>query len=57
MQEERIWISDPKAIHHILHGTNYLYERSRVFVELAESVLGRGVFSAEGELPLTFRRV
>ena len=55
MQEERLFIADPKAIHHILQGTSYLYEKPRVVRELFELVIDRGLASVEGTLPFTSR--
>lgn len=52
MQEERLWVADPKAIHHILQGTSYLYQKPRIFQELLEAVFDKGIISVEGESPL-----
>lgn len=51
MQEERLWISDPKAVYHILQGTSYLYQKPRIMQEMLEAVFDKGVVSVEGELP------
>ena len=51
LQEERLWIADPKAIHYILQGTNYLYQKPRHFMELLEAVIDKGIASVDGELP------
>ena len=53
MQGERLFIADPKAIHHILQGTSYLYEKPRLTRELLELVIDRGLASVEGTLPFT----
>ena len=53
MQEDRLWIADPKAINHILQKSGYLYTRPSSFRERAELVGGRGIMSIEGELPIT----
>ena len=51
IQEERLWVADPKAIHHILQGTNYLYRKPGHTIEGLNVVFGKGVMSVEGELP------
>src|ERR1700753_1809822 len=33
VQEERLWIADPKAIHHILHSPGSLYVKPSVHME------------------------
>ena len=48
-----MFIADPKAIHHILQGTSYLYEKPRLTRELLELVIDRGLASVEGTLPFT----
>ena len=50
LQEERLWIADPKAIHHILQATNYLYQKPPHLLEILESILDKGLVSVEGEL-------
>ena len=52
-QEERLWIADPKAIHHIFQYSGDLYGRLDSFREQVAIVLDRGLFWAEGELHLT----
>ena len=51
LQDERLWIADPKAIHHILQGTSYLYQRPSYFSEILESVFDKGLVSVEGVFP------
>lgn len=50
-QEERLWIADPKAIHHILQGSNRLYEKTLSVREVGATVVGWGVSTVDGELP------
>lgn len=51
MQEECLWISDPKAIHRILQGSGYLYEKPPITMELSAMLSDMGIISAEGALP------
>ena len=53
VQEERLWIADPKAAHHILQSSSHLYQRSHIAREQIALVIGRGLSWAEGELTLT----
>ena len=57
VQEERLWVADPKAIHHILKVSSYQYQKPPHTRAQREAVVGRGLVSVEGELPLTFRAV
>ena len=53
LQQERLFIVDPKAIHHILQGTTYMDEKPRrIARELLEPAVNSGLASVEGELPL-----
>jgi len=52
VQEERLWIADPKAAHHIIQSSGHLYGRPNSIREIFVSVMGRGLTWAEGELPL-----
>ena len=52
LQQERLFIADPKAIHHILQGTTYPDEKPRIVRKLLESAIDSGLASVEGELPL-----
>ena len=52
MQEERLWIADPKAIHHILQSSNHLYEKPYINRELAMPSMGRGLIWAGGGFSL-----
>ena len=44
-----MWIADPKAIHHILQGSSYLYGKLNSRKELGTILLGKGLAWAEGE--------
>ena len=48
LQEDRLWIANPKALHHILELSGYLYEKPYAFGERYTLTLGRGVFWAAG---------
>jgi len=52
-QEERLWIADPKAIHHILQGSSYMYGKTNGRKETIAILLGKGLAWAEGESFLT----
>ena len=54
IQEERLWIADPKAIHYILQGTSYVFEKPRITRELHSTVLDMGLVTVEGELSPIF---
>jgi len=56
-QEERLWIADPKAIHHILQGSSDLYQRPESERELLAAIMDKGLSWSAGELPLTPRIV
>ena len=49
MQEDRLWIADPKAINHILQKSGYLYARPGNAQELIALSSGRGIIWAEGQ--------
>ena len=51
MQEDRLWIADPKALNHILQKSGYLYEKSSDIRERAGLLTDHGILWAEGELP------
>ena len=48
IQEQRLWIADAKAVHHILHAAGYLYEIPSVRREMLVAVLGGGLVVVEG---------
>ena len=52
MQEERLWIADPKAAHHIIQGSGNLYGRLNSVREMLAAIMGRGLAWADGEVPL-----
>jgi len=52
VQEDRLWIADPKAINHILQKSGYLYARTGDAQERIALAAGRGIFWAEGESPI-----
>lgn len=47
-----MWIADPKAIHHILHSTSYLYEKTHSIREVVATLTDRGLGTVEGEFSL-----
>lgn len=51
MQEDRLWISDPKATNHILQKSGYLYAKPREVQEMSALFNGLGLPSVEGEFP------
>jgi hypothetical protein len=55
MQEERLWVADPKAIHRIFQGTSYLYQKPTADRVLLAMVLDRGLSWSEGNSPLVSR--
>ena len=54
VQEDRLWIADPKAVHRILQGSGYLYGKPGHSRELIVTLLDRGLAWAEGEPSLKF---
>ncbi|KAF9778983.1 cytochrome P450 [Thelephora terrestris] len=54
--EERLWVADPKAIHHILQGSNRLYDKPSFIRELSAMVIDWGVASVAGEAHTRQRR-
>lgn len=56
LQEDRLWVADPKALHHILELSGYLYEKPYAFRERHAVTLDRGLFwAAGGSLPRWFQ--
>ena len=49
VQEDLLWIADPKAISHILQKSGYLYAKPANFREGIALLTGHGILSAEGE--------
>ena len=54
-QEDRLWVADPKAIHHILQRSDRLYEKPRFMMEQAVAILDWGLVTVEGRFPLKSR--
>ncbi|KAF9645980.1 cytochrome P450 [Thelephora ganbajun] len=48
--EGRLWIADPKAIHHILQGSSHLYGKLHSTREVTASFLDKGLSWAEGDV-------
>lgn len=48
LQEDRLWVADPKGLHHILALSGYLYEKPYVYRERHAVTLDRGLFWAAG---------
>lgn len=48
IKEDRLWIADPKALHHILQATSYLYVKPSIRRETASLVADRGLLWADG---------
>ena len=57
MQEERLWIADPKAVHHILQASSYEYEKPPHNKVQREMLVDKGLASVEGEPTLTLHVV
>jgi len=51
VQEDRLWVADPKAINHILHKSGYLYAKPNDLQEQAALLTDRGIVSVGGESP------
>lgn len=48
LQEDRLWVTDIKAVHHIHQGYNWAREPARR--ELARSLSGKGILWADGKV-------
>ena len=48
VQEERLWIADPKAINHVLRNSGTLYRKPENIRELTALILDRGLSWADG---------
>ena len=48
-QEERLWIADPKAIHHILQASCYEFEKPPHTRAQLELIVDRGLAAVEGK--------
>jgi len=49
VQEDRLWIADPKAINHILQKSGYLYAKPGEVQERLALAVGHGIIWAQGE--------
>ena len=56
VQEDRLWIADPKALNHILQKSGYLYGKPDSIQEQSALLTGHGIGSAEGGLSVTIGR-
>ncbi|KAF9778997.1 cytochrome P450 [Thelephora terrestris] len=54
--EEHLWVADPKAVHHILQGSNRLYEKPQFVRERAAILMDRGLLAVEGDAHKRQRR-
>ena len=50
VQENRLWIVDPKAVNHILQKSGYLYAKPSDNQERIALLSDRGIISVEGGL-------
>jgi len=48
VKEDRLWFADPKALHHILQATSYLYVKPLIRQETASLVTDKGLLWADG---------
>ncbi|KAF9646191.1 cytochrome P450 [Thelephora ganbajun] len=55
--EDQLWISDPKAIHHILHTSCYKHPRPADRREFARLICDDGVLAMEGDAHRRHRKV
>ena len=53
VQEDRLWIADPKAFNHILQKSGYLYAKPCNILERSALLGDRGIIAVEGDLPIT----
>ena len=54
VQEDILWVADPKAINYILQKTGYLYAKPNNVQERTALLADRGVAWAEGELSIVY---
>jgi len=52
VQEDRLWVADPKAINHILQKSGYLYAKPNNVREGSALTSGRGILWAEGKFDI-----
>ena len=43
VKEDRLWLADPKALHHILQATSYLYVKPSIRSEAVSLIADRGL--------------
>jgi len=48
VKEDRLWIADSKALHHILQATSYLYVKPAIRQETSSLLTDRGLLWAGG---------
>ena len=48
-QEQRLWVADPKAVHHILQGFSDLYGKPPAAKELGMNITDTGLGMIEGK--------
>jgi len=48
IKEDRLWVADPKALHHILQATSYLYVKPSIRREAVSLIADRGLLWADG---------
>ena len=48
-QEDRLWVADPKALHHIFQATSYLYQKPAHLLEINSIVTDHGLLATQGE--------
>ena len=51
VQENCLWVADPKAINHIHQKSGYLYTKQDVLRERLALVADRGILWVQGEFP------
>ncbi|EIN06781.1 cytochrome P450 [Punctularia strigosozonata HHB-11173 SS5] len=55
--DEQIYVTDPRALHHILVKDETKFEETRAFIELNKLIFGDGILSAEGAIHRAQRRI
>ena len=55
LQENSLWVADPKAINHILQKSGYLYAKASEVRERSALLTDRGILWADGELYIATR--
>ena len=57
VQEDCLWVADPKALNHILQKSGYSYAKPNNINEVIVLLADRGVASVGGELSITVRHL